>query len=161
VRTLRCSDGALQVSKLQAGELLCYEMFRPTTLAQFICHHLLPSLCRLQAYKFLCPIFHVYFAFSPTLFSLCPDQYSLGPSKGLSQSTAAAVDDAIKDGSKWVLKPQREGGGNNLYGSDLSEFLSKNKNDPVLSGADHSIVNPGPPCDSLHCSFVNILLMLL
>jgi Eukaryotic glutathione synthase, ATP binding domain len=94
---------------------------------------------------------------------LCPDQYSLGPSKGLSQSTAAAVDDAIKDGSKWVLKPQREGGGNNLYGSDLSEFLSKNKNDPVLSGADHSLVNsyPGPPWDSLHCSFVNVLYLIV
>lgn len=41
---------------------------------------------------------------------------------------------AIKDGSKWVLKPQREGGGNNLYGVELSDFLLKNKDDPILSG---------------------------
>lgn len=49
-------------------------------------------------------------------------------------STTQAVDSAIADGSKWVLKPQREGGGNNLYGNELSEFLSKHRNDPILGG---------------------------
>lgn len=72
----------------------------------------------------------------------CSDQYSLGPSADTSRSTAAAVADATKDGSKWVLKPQREGGGNNLYGSELSEFLTKNKNDPVLSGTDVCLLCP-------------------
>ena len=49
-------------------------------------------------------------------------------------ATKGAIEDAIKDGSNWVLKPQREGGGNNLYGVELSAFLTANKEDPVLSG---------------------------
>ena len=49
-------------------------------------------------------------------------------------ATIGAIEDAIKDGSNWVLKPQREGGGNNLYGVELSAFLKKNREDPVLSG---------------------------
>ena len=66
-------------------------------------------------------------------------QYSLGaPSfsaeKNSIIATNTAVEEAIKDGSKWVLKPQREGGGNNLYGDELSDFLMKNENDPILSG---------------------------
>ena len=58
-------------------------------------------------------------------------QYSLG-SMATKQSLDA-VDNAIKDGSKWVLKPQREGGGNNFYGKDLSNFLDKHKDDTILS----------------------------
>jgi len=58
-------------------------------------------------------------------------QYSLG-SMATSESRQA-VEDAIRDGSKWVLKPQREGGGNNLYGDELSAFLSKHKNDALLT----------------------------
>lgn len=58
-------------------------------------------------------------------------QYSLG-SMATKQSLDA-VDNAIKDGSKWVLKPQREGGGNNFYGKDLSNFLDKHKGDTILS----------------------------
>lgn len=49
-------------------------------------------------------------------------------------ATIGAIEDAIKDGSNWVLKPQREGGGNNLYGVELSAFLNKHGEDPVLSG---------------------------
>ena len=69
----------------------------------------------------------------------CTAQYSLGPPSFSADSssvsaTLAAMEAAIKDGSKWVLKPQREGGGNNLYGVELSDFLQKNKNDPILSG---------------------------
>jgi glutathione synthase len=44
----------------------------------------------------------------------------------------AALDNAIASGADWVLKPQREGGGNNMYGSLLSEFLVKNRNLPIL-----------------------------
>ena len=44
-----------------------------------------------------------------------------------------AIENAINDGSKWVLKPQREGGGNNYYGTDLSNFLNKHKSDTILS----------------------------
>ena len=43
---------------------------------------------------------------------------------------------AIQNGSPWVLKPQREGGGNNLYGAELVEFLQKYQEDSVLSGAE-------------------------
>ena len=63
------------------------------------------------------------------------DQYSLGPSSAITDvATKGAIEDAIKDGSNWVLKPQREGGGNNLYGVELSAFLTANREDPVLSG---------------------------
>ena len=58
-------------------------------------------------------------------------QYSLGTMA--TKESLEAVDSAIKDGSKWVLKPQREGGGNNLYGDDLSNYLNKHKGDKVLS----------------------------
>ena len=66
-------------------------------------------------------------------------QYSLGAPSFSAESnsiiaTKTAVEEAIKDGSKWVLKPQREGGGNNLYGNELSDFLIKNRDDPLLSG---------------------------
>jgi glutathione synthase len=44
------------------------------------------------------------------------------------------MEEAIADGSRWVLKPQREGGGNNLYGKELSDFLQKNKDSPLLEG---------------------------
>lgn len=44
----------------------------------------------------------------------------------MSEEAKAAMSDAIKDGSMWVLKPQREGGGNNLYGKELSRFLENN-----------------------------------
>ena len=47
---------------------------------------------------------------------------------------AQVVKSAILDGTNWVLKPQREGGGNNLYGSELSSFLNDEKNDDILSG---------------------------
>ena len=46
---------------------------------------------------------------------------------------AEAVAAAEKDGNPWVLKPQREGGGNNYYGPALSSFLAANKHSPVLS----------------------------
>jgi glutathione synthase len=61
-----------------------------------------------------------------------PGQFSLTNMNNA--ATAKAVDAAIADGSKWVLKPQREGGGNNLYGNELSEFLSKHRKDPILGG---------------------------
>jgi glutathione synthase len=62
-------------------------------------------------------------------------QYSLAPLLSIvNTETIAAIEKASKDGSKWVLKPQREGGGNNLYGKELSDFLVKNINDPLLSG---------------------------
>jgi hypothetical protein len=64
-------------------------------------------------------------------------------------ATIGAIEDAIKDGSNWVLKPQREGGGNNLYGVELSGFLKKNREDPILSG-----INSFCP---VHCLYFNIL----
>ena len=36
-----------------------------------------------------------------------------------------SVADAIANPCKYVLKPQREGGGNNVYGEDIKEFLEK------------------------------------
>lgn len=32
---------------------------------------------------------------------------------------------ALDDPSRWVLKPQREGGGNNIYGADIPAFLGR------------------------------------
>jgi hypothetical protein len=37
----------------------------------------------------------------------------------------AAYDMAMKNPQKFVLKPQREGGGNNIYGNDIPPFLSQ------------------------------------
>ena len=34
---------------------------------------------------------------------------------------------AMKEPERFVLKPQREGGGNNVYGEDIPEFLEKIK----------------------------------
>lgn len=41
------------------------------------------------------------------------------------QQAQAAAADAIANPSRYVLKPQREGGGNNLYGPALSRALSE------------------------------------
>ena len=41
---------------------------------------------------------------------------------------------ATADGAPWVLKPQREGGGNNLYGKELSAFLQEHAGKSELSG---------------------------
>ncbi|GAX73563.1 hypothetical protein CEUSTIGMA_g1014.t1 [Chlamydomonas eustigma] len=40
-------------------------------------------------------------------------------------STADAVGEALRNPDRFVLKPQREGGGNNLYGADLVSRLSQ------------------------------------
>ncbi|RVE41532.1 hypothetical protein evm_013817 [Chilo suppressalis] len=41
------------------------------------------------------------------------------------ESGERAVEMALEDAERFVLKPQREGGGNNLYGSDVREALLK------------------------------------
>ena len=47
--------------------------------------------------------------------------HAVGPGRG---STAdSAVEDALASPGKYVLKPQREGGGNNFYGDELKERL--------------------------------------
>lgn len=40
---------------------------------------------------------------------------------------------AMNNPDRFVLKPQREGGGNNIYGQDIKEFLSKIENDDERS----------------------------
>ena len=40
-----------------------------------------------------------------------------------------AVEAAMANPEKYVLKPQREGGGNNIYGQDIVPFLSNMKDD--------------------------------
>lgn len=40
-------------------------------------------------------------------------------------STAAVIQDAIQKPDRYVLKPQREGGGNNLYGDELVKALQE------------------------------------
>jgi len=59
-------------------------------------------------------------------------QYAMGAKA--SEDGLRAMESAILDGSKWVLKPQREGGGNNMYGPILSKYLADHREDPVLSG---------------------------
>jgi hypothetical protein len=62
------------------------------------------------------------------------EQYSLGDPE-LASVVPAVIQSAIQEnGVSWVLKPQREGGGNNYYGENLAEFLQKHQNDPVLAG---------------------------
>jgi glutathione synthase len=61
-------------------------------------------------------------------------QYAMGPYDTLSIDGKQAMEQAISDGSNWVLKPQREGGGNNYYKNELSKFLKNNKNNNLLSG---------------------------
>ncbi|KAJ1428251.1 hypothetical protein B484DRAFT_362287, partial [Ochromonadaceae sp. CCMP2298] len=61
------------------------------------------------------------------------DQFSLADASVAAQA-AAAVESAIVDGAPWVLKPQREGGGNNLYGEELSAFLRENRGQSLLKG---------------------------
>ena len=60
-------------------------------------------------------------------------QYNIGLDNDMDDATTKALEEAMKDGSGWVLKPQREGGGNNIYGQDVSTFLSKNRNTRILS----------------------------
>ncbi len=59
-------------------------------------------------------------------------QYALGSQ--VTDDGVRAMEEAMADGSRWVLKPQREGGGNNLYGKELSKFLLENRTNPVLNG---------------------------
>ena len=40
-----------------------------------------------------------------------------------------AFEAALKNPERYVLKPQREGGGNNVYGQDIVPFLKNLKND--------------------------------
>lgn len=40
-------------------------------------------------------------------------------------ATAAVIQDALQNPDRYVLKPQREGGGNNLYGQELVEQLRR------------------------------------
>ena len=61
-------------------------------------------------------------------------QYSMIDYRDGDELTKVAVENAINDGSNWVLKPQREGGGNNFYGEELSAFLKANRDDPILQG---------------------------
>jgi glutathione synthase len=59
-------------------------------------------------------------------------QYAMGPNA--TPEGLVAMERAIEDGSSWVLKPQREGGGNNYYGTELSAYLKTHRNDPILGG---------------------------
>ena len=52
----------------------------------------------------------------------------------MTEAALEAYHQAMEDGDPWVLKPQREGGGNNYYGENVSKFLQENKNSAVLAG---------------------------
>ncbi|XP_035826147.1 glutathione synthetase isoform X1 [Aplysia californica] len=56
-----------------------------------------------------------------TLRDTFADQYSLD----LNQEGDAAVKLALQSPEKFVLKPQREGGGNNLYNDDITNFFTE------------------------------------
>ncbi|XP_012946259.1 glutathione synthetase-like [Aplysia californica] len=56
-----------------------------------------------------------------TLRDTFADQYSLD----LNQEGDAAVKLALQSPEKFVLKPQREGGGNNLYNDDITHFFKE------------------------------------
>eukprot|EP01040_Poterioochromonas_malhamensis_P012805 gene12805-14033_t len=62
------------------------------------------------------------------------EQYSLGDHE-LATRLPDIIQQAIDDeGRSWVLKPQREGGGNNYYGAHLKDFLLQHRGQPVLEG---------------------------
>ena len=60
-------------------------------------------------------------------------QFKIGPDSEMDEATREAYERACCDGANWVLKPQREGGGNNIYGKDVSAFLLENRNRSVLT----------------------------
>ncbi|KAF5838970.1 homoglutathione synthetase GSHS2 [Dunaliella salina] len=61
-------------------------------------------------------------------------------------STAAIVSEAIAHPEAFVLKPQREGGGNNLYGPELHSTLSSAM--AVLNSTHESTQSPSDPNSS-------------
>lgn len=86
------------------------------------------ALCKPQVLeRFLSP------AESAQLRQCFAQQFSLGDA-GVREAAQEAVRQACEDGAKWVLKPQREGGGNNFYGSELSSFLKTHAGGDELSG---------------------------
>jgi glutathione synthase len=58
------------------------------------------------------------------------DSHEFEPDCGPEQAvvTQAAIEDAIKHPELWVLKPQREGGGNNLWNDEMVAYLEENQN---------------------------------
>lgn len=60
-------------------------------------------------------------------------QFSLGDGE-VRKIAEEALQSAIADGKNWVLKPQREGGGNNYYNEKLSAFVQEHLQSPMLSG---------------------------
>ncbi|XP_073962825.1 glutathione synthetase-like isoform X1 [Choristoneura fumiferana] len=79
-----------------------------------------------------------------------------------------AVEMALADAERFVLKPQREGGGNNLYGADVREALLRMRHSreraayilmerilpPLVSGY---VVRPGGPVPPPLCDLVSEL----
>lgn len=51
--------------------------------------------------------------------------YTLDAKDGQDGDAAAAMQAALEDPAKFVMKPQREGGGNNFYGQDIVDELNK------------------------------------
>ena len=49
--------------------------------------------------------------------------WSLGPDGEDDEDTRRAIEDAIRNPDAYVIKPQREGGGNNIYGKDVRAML--------------------------------------
>nr|XP_025037227.1 glutathione synthetase isoform X1 [Pelodiscus sinensis] len=56
---------------------------------------------------------------------------------------------AIADPERFVLKPQREGGGNNLYGEELKQLLEKIKDSPERTS--YILMDKITPRPSLNC----------
>lgn len=72
-------------------------------------------LSRLATALYVC-LLYVVFQYTAGLWSL--DNIT-------EPTTAAVIQDAIQNPDRFVLKPQREGGGNNLYGPELSAALQQ------------------------------------
>lgn len=66
-------------------------------------------------------------------------QFSLGDASVKVQATEAIAAAIADRGARWVLKPQREGGGNNFYGEELARFLETHAADPALDGTRLSV----------------------
>lgn len=67
----------------------------------------------------------------PFLFRLCP---GFGGVQEKDSAAQAAVAEAIRNPGAFVLKPQREGGGNNLYGDDVATALQTWGKDTAMGG---------------------------
>ncbi|KAF4681407.1 hypothetical protein FOZ60_012123 [Perkinsus olseni] len=72
------------------------------------------------------------------------EHFAVQVDPSVAKETVAA---ALKDPTAWVLKPQREGGGHNMYGDELVDALTTSSNDELKQFVLMERMLPAPlPC---------------